>query len=76
MLVMLLGISIEIRLLNRLKALLSMLVTLLGIIVVGQPNKSVLVAVSIIALQLFRLSYLGFPASTDIEVTPLHAKKA
>ena len=53
-----------------------MLVTLLGIIVVLHPECSVFVAVSIIALQLFRESYTGFPSSTTIEVKPEQLKKA
>ena len=53
-----------------------MLVTLLGIIVVLHPECSVFVAVSIIALQLFRESYTGFPSSTTIEVKPEQPLKA
>ena len=53
-----------------------MLVTLLGIIVVLHPECSVFVAVSIIALLLFRESYTGFPSSTTIEVKPRQLEKA
>ena len=41
-----------------------MIVTLLGIIVVVHPTISLFVAVSTMALQLFRLSNRGFPVST------------
>ena len=41
-----------------------------------QPLIKVLVAVSIIALQLLRESYFVFPLSTTIEVKPLHQRKA
>ena len=42
-------------------------VTELGIIVVLLPHIKLLVSVSIIALQLSRESYFGFPLSTTIE---------
>ena len=45
-----------------------MLVTELGIMVDWQPAMSVLLAVSIIALQLSRESYIVLPLSTTIEV--------
>ena len=45
-----------------------MVVTLLGIVLLPQPINRVLVAVSIIALQLSRLSYVVLPSSTTIEV--------
>ena len=45
-----------------------MLVTLLGMVVFLQPVISVLLAVSIIALQALRESYTAFPLSTVIEV--------
>ena len=51
-------------------------VTLLGIEVFLQPTINVLVAVSMIALQLFRESYMGLTASTLIVVSlelPLNA---
>ena len=71
MLVTLLGIVTEVKAEQLSKAKSPMLVTLLGIIVVLHPECSVFVAVSIIALQLFRESYTGFPSSTTIEVKPL-----
>ena len=40
--------------------------TVLGIMVFLQPNISLSVAVSIMALQLFRESHIGFPAATEI----------
>ena len=52
-------------------ASLPMLVTLDGIAVVLQPAISVLLEVSIIALQLSLLSYFEFPASTLILVSPV-----
>ena len=51
-------------------------VTLLGIIVFEHPFIKVLVAVSIMALQLSRESYFGLPLSTLIDVKPLQPKKA
>ena len=53
-----------------------MLVTPLGIIVFWQPAINVFVAVLIMALQLFRLSYTAFPSSTDIDVRPEQLEKA
>ena len=53
-----------------------MLVTLLGIVLLLQPINRVLVAVSIIALQLSRLSYLVLPSSTTIEVREEQPPKA
>ncbi len=50
------GMVIDVKLLQRLKAEAPMLVTLLGILVVEHPIYSVLVAVSIMALQLSRES--------------------
>ena len=50
--------------------------TLLGIIVFEHPFIKVLVAVSIMALQLSRESYFGLPLSTLIDVKPLQPKKA
>ena len=49
-----------------------MLVILSGIIVVTQPTISLFVFVSIIALQLFRLSYTVLSLSTTIEVIGLY----
>ena len=68
MLVTLLGMVTEVRLVQSSKALLPMLVTLLGIMVFLQPTISVFDAVSIIALQLLRESYTVFPDSTTMEV--------
>lgn len=48
-----------------------MFVTLLGMIVFLQPAFRVLVAVSIIALQLLRESNCEFPSSTINEVMPM-----
>ena len=62
MLVTLLGIVIEVRPEQLRKARSPMLVTLLGITVFLQPVTSVFVVVSIIALQLFLLSYLVLPS--------------
>ena len=64
--VTLFGILIDVRLLQPLNAYDSMAVTLLGIIVFLQPHTSVFVPVSIMALQLSRLSYVVFPSSTLI----------
>ena len=58
------------------KAEYPILVTLLGIVVFLQPLISVLVAVSITALQLLRLSYITFPCSTTIEAIESHPLKA
>ena len=44
------------------------LVMLLGMIVFWQPLINVFVFVSIIALQLSRLSYIGLPFSTKIDI--------
>ncbi len=51
-------------------------VTLLGMVVFLHPAIRVLVAVSIIALQLSRESYLVFPFSTVIDVRPSHSENA
>ena len=53
------------------KAKSPIFVTELGIIVLWHPVIRVLLSVSIIALQLLRESYLGFPFSTTIEVKPV-----
>lgn len=53
-----------------------MAVTEFGITEVLQPYTNVLVGVWIIALQLFRLSYVTFAEETDIEVIPLQLWKA
>ena len=52
-------------------AKLPILVTELGIIVFLQPAIKVLEAVSIIALQLLRESYLGLPLSTTMLARPV-----
>ena len=70
MLVTLLGMVTEVRPEQPSNAYSPMLVTLLGMIVLLQPAIRVLLAVSIIALQLLRESYFSFPLSTDIEVRP------
>ena len=53
-----------------------MLVTELGMVVDWQPVISVLVAVSIIALQLLRESYTVLPLSTTMEVREEHQANA
>ena len=53
-----------------------MLVTELGMDVFIQPTIKVLVPISIIALQLFRESYMGFLSSTTMDVKPLQLAKA
>ena len=58
------------------KAPSPIVVTELGIIVFMHPAMSVLVSVSMIALQLLRESYFVLPLSTDIEVNPLQPAKA
>ena len=66
----------EVKLVQPWKALSPMLVTLLGMTVPWQPAINVFVAVSIIALQLFRLSYFVLPFSTTMEVKLLQPAKA
>jgi len=63
-----LGISMLVRLEQPSKAYLPMLVTELGILVFLHPTIKVFVAVSMIALQFPRESYLGLPSSTMIVV--------
>ena len=53
-----------------------MLVTELGIVVFLHPNSNLLFAVSIIALQLFLLSYFVLPLSTFIFVKPVQYENA
>ena len=48
-----------------------MVVTEFGITVVLQPSSSVLLDVSMMALQLLRESYIGLPLATVILVSPL-----
>ena len=74
--VTLLGISIEVRLLQPEKAYLPMEVTLLGIIVFLQPAINVFVAVSMMALQSLRESYFVLPLSTLMEVRQLQPENA
>ena len=66
-----LGIVMLVKLQQPLKALLPIGVIELGIIVFLQPTIKVLVAVSMIALQLSRESYFGFSVSTTIFVKSL-----
>ena len=66
--VTLLGIVMDVSPLQYSKAFLPILVTLLGIIVSLHPDKIVLVAVLMMALQLSRESYMVLPFSTLIEV--------
>ena len=74
--VTLFGMVTEVSPLQYSKADSPMDVTLLGIIVFEHPFIKVLVAVSIMALQLSRESYFGLPLSTLIDVKPLQPKKA
>ena len=71
-----LGITTEVKPLQPSKAASPMEVTELEIMVFRHPAISVFVAVSIMALQLFRLSYAVFPDSTTMEVKPLQLLKA
>ena len=50
--------------------------TVLGIVVFGQPKTSVLLAVSIIACALSRLSYTVLPLSTTIDSSEEQPAKA
>ena len=68
MLVTLLGISTEVKLVRPEKARSPMLVTLLGMVVFGQPAINVLLSLSMIALQLSLESYLGLLGATTIDV--------
>lgn len=76
MLITELGIVIDVKLEQRLNALSPMLVMELGITVFLQPAIRVFVAVSIMALQLFLLSYFALPSSTEIDVKPEQLPKA
>ena len=71
-----LGIVTEVSPLQPLNAPSPIEVTELGMVVFLQPEISVFVAVSIIALQLFRESYFVFPLSTTILVSPLQPSNA
>lgn len=75
-LVTLLEMLMAVRLLQPEKAPLPMHVTLSGMVDFLHPIKSVLVLVSMIALQLSRESYLGLPGITTIDSRPLHPSKA
>jgi len=55
---------------------LPMLVTLTGIVVFLQPETRVFVAVSIMALQLFLLSYTELLTSIEMDVRPEQCPKA
>jgi hypothetical protein len=74
--VTLFGMAIEVRLEQEANAQAPMLVTLLGMVVFMQPVISILLAVSIIALQALRESYTAFPLPTVIEVKPLQNQNA
>ena len=74
--VTLLGIVTDVRPEQPKKAPPSIDVTLLGISVFLQPAIRVLVAVSMIALQLSRESYTVFPFSTDMDVRLGQLEKA
>ena len=76
MLVTLSGIVIEVREVQPPKATQPILVTLSGITVFLHPAISVFVAVSMIALQLFLLSYFVLPATTLMEVREEQRPKA
>lgn len=60
---------------NMEKAWLPIETTVLGIVVVLHPTMSLLVAVSMMALQLFLLSYTELPASTVMVVSWLQYMK-
>jgi hypothetical protein len=72
MLVTLLGMVMEVRPVQQLNAPSPILVTLLGMTVLLHPRINVFVAVSMMALQLFRESYIVFPLSIVMEVRLLH----
>ena len=69
-LVTLLGMATDVRLEQPLKASKPMFFTFSGITVFLQPAISVLEEVSMIALQFSRLSYLGLPDATVMDVRP------
>lgn len=70
------GIFISLKLIHSRKADCPMLVTPSGMTVFWHPKISVLLFVSINALQFSRLSYAVFPASTFIVSRPLHSPNA
>ena len=65
-LITLLGIIIDVMLVQLEKALFPIVDTVLGMVVFLQPTNNVLVFVKIIALQVLRESYMGFPSSISI----------
>ena len=71
-----LGIVMVVKLEHFSKAQCPIIFTEFGIIVFLQPAIRVFVAVSIIALQLFLLSYLVLPSSIIIDVKPEQPEKA
>ena len=71
-----LGMVTEVKPVQPSKALPPIDVTELGIVEFMQPAISVLVSVSMMALQLLRESYFVFPLSTTIDVNPVHSIKA
>ena len=75
-LVTVLGISMDMSPLHPLNARSTMAVTPLGTKLFLQPAISSLVAVSMIALQFSRLSYVGLPSSTMMLSSPLHSANA
>ena len=70
------GMFMEVRFLQLEKAELPMLVTLSGMIVVEHPTISLLLLVSIMALQPLRESYMVLPSATIMEVRLLQLEKA
>ena len=75
MLVTLFGIVIEVRVLQPENAELPMQVTVLGMAVFLNPHTKVFDSVSIIALELFLLSYFLFPFSTITDVRLEQSRK-
>ena len=71
-----LGMDMLVRPLQPENAELPMDVTVLGIMVFWQPRINILLAVSIIALQLLRESNIVFPLDTVILVKPLQPENA
>ena len=76
MLFTLLGMVMEVKLLQPQNALSPILITLLGMKVFLHPTISSLEEVLMIALQLSRESYTGFPLSTTIEFKLLQSENA
>ena len=67
---------VRVQLFKLLNALPPISVTLAGIIVFLQPNKSLFVAVSIMALQLSRESNIGLPSATFIDAALMRPSNA